>query len=88
MKLNVLGMGTLMCANKTPPTPAKKALRTKAVTLIFVVLMPIAVASTFLGVWMVKRLSGAKFYPIVKGLTFLIGLKLIWDGAHGLLKAA
>ena len=53
-----------------------------------VVLMPIAVASTFLGVWMVKRLSGAKFYPIVKGLTFLIGLKLIWDGAHGLLKAA
>ena len=48
-------------------------------------LAPIAVASTFLGVWMVRRMSGAKFYPIVKGLTFLVGLKLIWDGAHGLL---
>ncbi len=53
-----------------------------------VALMPIAVASTFLGVWMVRRLSGAKFYPIVRALTFLIGLKLIWDGARGLLTAA
>lgn len=51
-------------------------------------LMPIAVASTFLGVWMVKRMSGAKFYPIVKTLTFLVGLKLIWDGSNGLWKGA
>jgi uncharacterized membrane protein YfcA len=51
-------------------------------------LLPIAVASTFLGVWMVRRLSGAKFYPIVRGLTFLVGLKLIWDGTRGLLGIA
>ena len=47
-------------------------------------LLPLAVVSTFLGVWMVKRLSGAKFYPIVKTLTFCIGLKLIWDGISAL----
>ena len=50
-------------------------------------LMPIAIASTFLGVWMVKRMSGAKFYPIVRALTFAVGLKLIWDGASGLYQA-
>ena len=53
-----------------------------------IVLMPVAVASTFLGVWMVRRLSGAKFYPIVRTFTFLVGLKLIWDGVTGLLKPA
>ena len=52
------------------------------------VLVPVAVASTFLGVWMVRRLSGAKFYPIVKALTFAVGVKLIWDGLQGLLKVA
>ena len=51
-------------------------------------LLPLAVASTFGGVWMVRRLSGARFYPIVRGLTFLVGLKLIWDGARGLLGTA
>ena len=51
-------------------------------------LLPLAVASTFGGVWMVQRLSGARFYPIVRALTFLVGLKLIWDGAHGLLGRA
>ena len=48
------------------------------------VLLPIAVASTFLGVWMVKHMSGAKFYPIVRVLIFCVGLKLIWDGIAGL----
>ncbi len=48
------------------------------------VLLPIAVAATFFGVWMVRRLSGAKFYPIVRTLTFLIGVKLVWDGVAGL----
>jgi uncharacterized protein len=50
------------------------------------VLLPIAVAATFLGIWMVKHLSGAKFYPIVRGFTFLIGLKLIWDGTSALMR--
>ena len=49
------------------------------------VLLPVAVGATFLGVFMVRRLSGAKFYHIVRGLTFMVGLKLIYDGASGLL---
>ena len=49
-------------------------------------LLPVAIAATFLGVWMVRRLSGAKFYPIVRALTFCIGLKLIYDGATALLR--
>ena len=52
------------------------------------VLLPIAIAATFLGVWMVRHLSGAKFYPIVRALTFLVGLKLIWDGFFGVLALA
>ena len=48
-------------------------------------LLPVAVAATFLGVYMVRRLSGAKFYPIIRGLTFMVGLKLIYDGATGLM---
>ena len=48
-------------------------------------LLPVAVAATFLGVYMVRRLSGAKFYPIIRTLTFLVGLKLIYDGASGLM---
>jgi hypothetical protein len=47
-------------------------------------LMPVAVASTFAGVWLVKHMSGAKFYPIVRIMTFLVGIKLIWDGATGI----
>ncbi len=49
------------------------------------VLLPVAVGATFLGVFMVRRLSGAKFYPIIRATTFLVGLKLIYDGASGLL---
>ena len=48
-------------------------------------LLPVAIGATFIGVWMVKRLSGARFYPIIRVLTCLVGLKLIWDGANGLL---
>ena len=48
-------------------------------------LLPVAVGATFLGVFMVRRLSGAKFYPVIRALTFMVGLKLIYDGARGLL---
>ena len=48
-------------------------------------LLPVAITATFLGVFMVRRLSGAKFYPIIRALTFIVGLKLIYDGATGLM---
>lgn len=49
-------------------------------------LLPVAIGATFVGVWMVKRISGARFYPIIRTLTCLVGVKLIWDGAQGLLR--
>jgi hypothetical protein len=47
-------------------------------------LLPVAVASTFAGVWLVRRVSTERFYVAVLALTFLVGVKLIWDGAWGL----
>ena len=47
-------------------------------------LLPVAVASTFAGVWLVRRVSAERFYVAVLALTVLVGVKLIWDGAWGL----
>ncbi len=49
------------------------------------VLLPLAIVSALAGVWLVRRMSGARFYPIIRGLTLCVGLKLIWDGAGALL---
>ena len=43
-----------------------------------------AVASTFAGVWLVRRVSAERFYVAVLALTFIVGVKLIWDGGWGL----
>ena len=48
-------------------------------------LLPIAVASTFAGVWLVKRVSAERFYGAVLTLTFIVGVKLMWDGGWALL---
>jgi uncharacterized protein len=45
-----------------------------------VTLFPVAVLSTFAGVWLVRRVSAERFYTLVYVLTFLIGLRLIWEG--------
>ena len=47
-------------------------------------LFPIAIAATFAGVWLVRRVQAGVFYKFVYAMTFLIGVKLIWDGAKGL----
>ncbi|MFO1168617.1 MAG: sulfite exporter TauE/SafE family protein [Rhodoblastus sp.] len=47
-------------------------------------LFPLAIAATFAGVWLVRRVQAGIFYKFVYAMTFLIGLKLIWDGARGL----
>lgn len=44
-------------------------------------LFPIAIAATFAGVWLVRRVDANRFYTIVYALTFTVGLKLIWDGS-------
>jgi uncharacterized membrane protein YfcA len=47
-------------------------------------LVPVAVASTFAGVWLVKRVSVDKFYAIILALTFLIGVKLTYGAVLAL----
>lgn len=42
-------------------------------------LMPVAIASTFAGVWMVRRVAAARFYTFVYILLILVGAKLVWD---------
>ena len=49
------------------------------------VLFPLAIASTWAGVWLVRRVSGERFYDIVYVLLLLLGGKLVWDGMRWLL---
>lgn len=48
-------------------------------------LFPVAIASTFAGVALVRRVSVERFYTLIYILLIAVGLKLLWDGAHGLL---
>jgi uncharacterized protein len=49
------------------------------------VLLPLAIASTAAGVWLVRRVPAASFYRIVYALMVAVGGKLCWDGVAGLL---
>jgi len=42
-------------------------------------LMPLALVSTFAGVWLVRRVDADRFYALIYWLMLGIGLKLIWD---------
>ena len=48
------------------------------------VLMPIAAASVFLGVKLVKWLPERLFFQLVTWALLLVSLKLIWDGYKGI----
>ena len=47
-------------------------------------LIPVAILSTFGGVWLTRRVSADRFYAIILALTFLIGAKLIYDAVRAL----
>jgi uncharacterized protein len=47
-------------------------------------LIPVAVLSTFAGVWLVRRAPPDRFYPLILALTFLIGVKLTYDAVRAL----
>ncbi|KRA61812.1 hypothetical protein ASD79_06805 [Caulobacter sp. Root655] len=49
------------------------------------VLLPLALASTWAGVWLVRRVPAEGFYKVIYVLLIAVGGKLAWDGAHGLL---
>ncbi len=46
------------------------------------VLIPLAVVSTYAGVWLVRRTSNDRFYKIIYALMVLVGLKLVHSGAE------
>jgi uncharacterized membrane protein YfcA len=45
-----------------------------------VALLPLAVATNFLGVWLVRKTPTDRFYTIAYVLMFLIGSALVWEG--------
>ena len=52
--------------------------------LTSLVMFPLAIVSTWAGVWLVRRVSGERFYDIVYVLLLLLGGKLVFDGARWL----
>lgn len=53
---------------------------THAHLIASLILLPIAIPSTFAGVWLVRRVDADRFYTLIYWLMMLIGLKLIYDG--------
>lgn len=43
-------------------------------------LFPLAILSTIAGVWLIRRVDAERFYTFIYALTFLIGLRLVWEG--------
>ncbi len=48
--------------------------------LTSVALFPLAILSTWAGVWLVRRFSSERFYDVVYVLLLLLGCKLVFDG--------
>ncbi|MGL4438146.1 MAG: sulfite exporter TauE/SafE family protein [Bosea sp. (in: a-proteobacteria)] len=48
-------------------------------------LLPVAIVGNVLGIWLVRRITVAKFYPLIYAMLLLVGFKLTWDGIRGLL---
>ena len=49
-------------------------------------LIPLAILSTFAGVWLVRRVSTDRFYAIILIITFVIGVKLTYDAVQALVR--
>jgi hypothetical protein len=47
------------------------------------VLLPLAVASTVAGAFLIRRVSAARFQTFMYVLLVFVGAKLTWDGARG-----
>lgn len=43
------------------------------------VLLPVAVAATFAGVWLVRRIDAGRFYTAIYVLMILVGAQLLWQ---------
>lgn len=45
------------------------------------ILLPVAIISTFAGVWLVRRISAERFTIAINVLMIAVGLKLLWNAA-------
>ena len=68
---------------KVPPFVSLD-LFTRETLLTSVALFPLAIAATWAGVLLIRRVSADQFNRLVYSLMILIGVKLIWDGIAGL----
>lgn len=55
---------------------------TTANLLTSALLMPVAIVSTFAGVWLVRRIEPSRFYTAIYLLMIVAGAKLLWDGLN------
>lgn len=55
----------------------------RPVLLTAAALVPLAVASTYFGIWAIRRIETARFYTIVYWLMVAVGLRLVWHGLSG-----
>jgi uncharacterized membrane protein YfcA len=69
---------------KVPPFVAL-GLFTRETVITSLVMFPLAIASTWAGVKLVRRVSAERLYTIIYALLVLVGLKLTWSGLSGLL---
>ena len=53
---------------------------TRTHLLTSLAMVPLALAATLAGVWLVRRVDADRFYTLIYWLMLAIGLKLIWDG--------
>ncbi len=75
--LNVLKVGPYFALGQFSPANLTSS----------VVLLPVAIAANFLGIWLVRRTPTGLFYQIAYVLVFLISLELIRSGVTTLLKS-
>lgn len=52
----------------------------RQVILAAALLMPLAIATTLGGVWLVRRLDSERFYTLIYLLMIALGLRLVWQG--------
>ena len=58
---------------------------TRAHLLTSLTLLPLAIAATLAGVWIVRRVPAQRFYSLIMAVTFALGVKLVYDAARGML---
>jgi uncharacterized membrane protein YfcA len=45
-------------------------------------LLPVGIVATYAGVWITKRVPAERFYNAILVLSFVVGVKLIFDSLH------